>query len=112
MDAKHHLVVRPRAPAPNTRAIGAIVRVESAGRRMTRLVTAGIFRYTRNPMYLGLLVVLTGWAVHVSNAAAFALLPLFVAYMWRFQIVPEERAMGASFGADYAAYTRRVRRWL
>jgi protein-S-isoprenylcysteine O-methyltransferase Ste14 len=76
------------------------------------LVTTGIFRYTRNPMYLGLLFLLVAWAVLLSSP--FALLgPIaFVTYTGRFQIAPEERALAALFGAEYAAYQARVRRWL
>lgn len=76
------------------------------------LVTSGVFRISRNPMYVGLLLALTGWAVFLSNAAAFLLVPAFVAYMNRFQIAPEERVLAAKFGDDFAAYRRAVRRWL
>lgn len=76
------------------------------------LVKSGIFRYSRNPMYLGILFVLLGWGIFLNNAAALIMLPLFIAYMNRFQIVVEERALVAIFGADYTDYTRSVRRWL
>ena len=62
------------------------------------LVTGGIYRFTRNPMYLGLLLVLLAWAVYLGNLLAFVLLPAFVAYITRFQIVPEERALAERFG--------------
>jgi protein-S-isoprenylcysteine O-methyltransferase Ste14 len=78
----------------------------------TSLVVVGIYKLTRNPMYMGLLLVLLGWAILLSNAVAFLLLPLFVLYMNRFQIVPEERALEAKFGSEYGAYKERVRRWL
>jgi protein-S-isoprenylcysteine O-methyltransferase Ste14 len=78
----------------------------------TTMVTSGIYRFTRNPMYLGLLFALAGWAIYLSNVLAFALLPLFVWYMNRFQIVPEERALGAKFSHAFTAYKRSVRRWL
>lgn len=78
----------------------------------SRVVRSGIYRYTRNPMYLGLLLLLAGWAVWLANVGAFALLPVFVAYMSRFQIRPEERALAANFGSDFDAYRREVRRWL
>ena len=83
-----------------------------APRKTTALVTSGVYRITRNPMYLGLALLLTAWAVWLS--AAWALLgPLvFVAYITRFQILPEERALSALFGQPYRDYTRRVRRWL
>lgn len=76
------------------------------------LVRTGIFRYTRNPMYLGLLLVLLGWAAFLSNVAAFAIAPVFVLYINRCQILPEERVLTSKFGADFAAYKNRVRRWL
>lgn len=76
------------------------------------LVVSGIYGLTRNPMYLGFFVMLIGWATFLSNALAFVCLPLFILYMNRFQIEPEERALGALFGEAFAAYRSRVRRWL
>lgn len=76
------------------------------------LVTLGIFRHTRNPMYLGMAVILAAWALWLGNAAGALLVAAFVAYITRFQIVPEERAMRANFGEEFEAYARRVRRWL
>lgn len=76
------------------------------------LVVSGIYRYSRNPMYLGFLLWLIGLACYLLNIAAFALLPLFVWYMNRFQIKPEERFLQQKFGAEYQAYCERVRRWL
>ncbi len=76
------------------------------------MVTSGIYRFTRNPMYLGFLIVLAGWAIYLSNMPAFALLPLFVWYMNRFQILPEERTLGAKFPDAFTEYKRSVRRWL
>lgn len=76
------------------------------------LVTGGIYRFTRNPMYLGLATLLLAWATYLGSLAALAGVPLFVLYMNRFQIAPEERALEARFGAEYIAYRRRVRRWL
>ena len=78
----------------------------------TSLVVSGIYRITRNPMYLGLLLILLGWATLLANGVAYLLAPLFVFYITRFQIVPEERMLLAKFGADFAAYQARVRRWL
>ncbi len=76
------------------------------------LVTGGIYRITRNPMYVGVLFVLVGWAVFLCAPWAFFGPLLFVAYINRFQIRPEERALMATFGNDYAEYTSAVRRWL
>jgi len=76
------------------------------------LVVVGVYRCTRNPMSLGFLLMLCGLACFLSNAVAAALLPVFILYMTRFQIRPEERALEARFGADYVAYKGRVRRWI
>ena len=78
----------------------------------TTMVTSGIYRFTRNPMYLGFLLVLAGWAVYLSNLLAIALLPLFVWYMNRFQILPEEKALVAKFPDGFIAYKASVPRWL
>jgi protein-S-isoprenylcysteine O-methyltransferase Ste14 len=76
------------------------------------LVVRGIYRRTRNPMYLAMLLVLIGWACIVANVAALVMLPLFVATLNRFQIGPEERALQARFGREFEEYKRTVRRWL
>jgi protein-S-isoprenylcysteine O-methyltransferase Ste14 len=76
------------------------------------LVTSGIYRVTRNPMYLGALVVLLAWAAFLANAVAVILAPIFVVYMNRFQIGPEERALTALFGPQFSEYCAKVRRWL
>ena len=78
----------------------------------TSLVRSGIYRVTRNPMYVGILFALIAWAVFLS--CIWALLgPLaFVLYMNRFQIAPEERALAAVFGSEYSRYKKGVRRWL
>ena len=76
------------------------------------LVSSGVYRFTRNPMYLGLSVTLLGWALFLSNPLALLAVPLFVLYINRFQIDPEERVLSSLFGAEYAAYKEKVRRWL
>ena len=76
------------------------------------LVTSGIYRLTRNPMYVGLALVLLGWVVFLSSLWALPGLVVFVLYMNRFQIVPEERVLSGMFGAAYSAYQGKVRRWL
>lgn len=76
------------------------------------IVTAGIYGLTRNPMYLGLAIVLVGWSMYLANLAAMLLVPVFVAYMSQFQIKPEERALLAKFGSDFAEYMAAVRRWI
>jgi protein-S-isoprenylcysteine O-methyltransferase Ste14 len=76
------------------------------------LVCSGIYRVTRNPMYVGLLFVLVAWAVFLSCAWALLGPLVFVLYTNRFQIAPEERVLSDIFGTDYTAYKSRVRRWL
>jgi protein-S-isoprenylcysteine O-methyltransferase Ste14 len=76
------------------------------------LVISGIYSFTRNPMYLGFLLLLLAWAVYLSHPAAFPVLPVYVWYMNRFQIEPEERALASLFGEAFRTYASRVRRWL
>ena len=92
---RHHTTINP-------------VDIEQA----SALVTDGIFRYSRNPMYVGFTIVLIGWAVCL--AAPWALIgPLgFVFFINRFQIIPEERMMHSKFGDAYNGYRARVRRWV
>lgn len=78
----------------------------------TALVESGVYRFTRNPMYLGFLVVLLGWAAFLANVLAAVMLVGFVWYMTRFQIIPEERALSEQFGGAFSDYCKRVRRWL
>ena len=81
-------------------------------RSSSSLVNSGIYQWTRNPMYLGFLLWLVGWAVYLQNAVAFLFLPFFVFYMNAFQIKPEERALQDRFGREFEAYRAKVRRWL
>ncbi len=76
------------------------------------LVTGGIFRYSRNPIYLGDLLLLLAWALWIGNFLSLLWLPLFIGYMNKVQIAAEEKALAAKFGADYLDYCHRVRRWL
>jgi protein-S-isoprenylcysteine O-methyltransferase Ste14 len=78
----------------------------------TALVRAGIYRHTRNPMYLGLALGLAGCAWWLANAAALALVAVFVAWIDRLQVVPEERALRRKFGAEFERYAEGVRRWI
>lgn len=80
--------------------------------KASALVTGGIYRLTRNPMYLGLTLFLTAEATLLASPCLLAVPLLFVLYLTRFQIVPEERALLECFGAEYADYMARVRRWL
>jgi len=76
------------------------------------LVTSGVYRFTRNPMYVGLLLVVVGWCFFLCSPLALLGPIAFVAYITRFQIVPEERALLGKFGPSYSDYLAHVRRWL
>jgi protein-S-isoprenylcysteine O-methyltransferase Ste14 len=76
------------------------------------LVVSGIYRRTRNPMYLGLLLGLAGWGLYLANIYCLLLAFAFVPYMNRFQIQPEERALEQTYGAGFIDYCRQVRRWI
>jgi protein-S-isoprenylcysteine O-methyltransferase Ste14 len=76
------------------------------------LVCSGVYSVTRNPMYLGLVLVLIAWAVFLSSGWALLGPLAFALYINRFQITPEERMLSAMFGTGYSAYKSNVRRWL
>jgi protein-S-isoprenylcysteine O-methyltransferase Ste14 len=80
--------------------------------KTSALVTGGIYRITRNPMYVGLFLFLTAWAIQLSMVLPFIGPVLFVIYINRFQIAPEERVMESKFGDKYSDYKNKVRRWL
>ena len=80
--------------------------------RASALVTGSVYRITRNPMYVGMCILLSAWAVYLTALLPFAGPVIFVLYITRFQIQPEERVLSHLFGEQYAEYTTRVRRWL
>lgn len=80
--------------------------------KASALVTSGVYRYTRNPMYVGMLFLLMAWALYLDSPWALAGPLAFVLYMNRFQIGPEEKALEALFGEDFISYRQKVRRWL
>lgn len=77
----------------------------------TSLVKSGIFGYSRNPMYVGLLFLSAGWAVWLGSQANIVVVLLFVVLITELQIKPEERALRKLFGEGYDQYCQRVRRW-
>jgi len=79
--------------------------------KASKLVDKGIYAYSRNPMYLALLVILLAWGIWLGNAFNTLFAAGFVAYMNRFQVVPEEEALLAIFGKEYGQYCIKVRRW-
>ena len=78
----------------------------------TTLVTGGPYRFTRNPMYLGMAGVLLGTAVYLGSVTPWLVLPAFIAIITERFIVPEEEMLERAFGQAYADYKARVRRWL
>ena len=116
----HHLLASGLALAGIAIAVSGVGAFRRVGTTMnpmnpataSALVQTGIFRFTRNPMYLGVSIVLVAWGVELANLAAGLLIPVFVLYIGRFQIRPEERALVARFGQAYEDYKAKVRRWL
>lgn len=80
--------------------------------KASSVVKVGIYRITRNPMYLGMLLLLTAWAFYLANVIAILLLAGFVLYMTQFQIKPEERILREKFGVEYEEFLTKVRRWI
>ncbi|MGI9551549.1 MAG: methyltransferase family protein [Aurantibacter sp.] len=79
--------------------------------RASRLVTKGLYKFSRNPMYLALLLFLLAWGLWLGNAFNTLLAAGFVSYMNRFQILHEEKALTQRFGKEYQLYCKNVRRW-
>lgn len=78
----------------------------------SQLVTTGVYRITRNPMYLGFALMLLAWGLYLGNMAALFGLPIFMFYMNQFQIKPEERILKQKFGQQFKEYLNRTHRWL
>lgn len=83
-----------------------------APEKAAALVTSGVYQYSRNPMYLGLTIILFGWGLYLSSLLVFSLIAVFVLYMSRFQIQAEEQVMAQKFGTHYQDYLIQVRRWI
>ena len=92
---KYHTTITPLNPA-NT----------------TKLITDGIYKFSRNPMYLGLLFVLFGISIILNPTGGLFLIPLFILYLNLFQIIPEENAMVDLFKDEFLEYKENVRRWI
>lgn len=80
--------------------------------KTTALVINGLYHFSRNPMYLGLVCLLLAWTLYLANATAILVSPLLVLTLNRFNIIPEEQALETLFGRDYTDYKQRVRRWI
>lgn len=79
---------------------------------VSALVTSGVYRFTRNPMYLGTLLILIGWGIYLGNALALVSAFLYVPYINRYQIQSEEQLLQDKFGAQFSAYKTKVRKWI
>lgn len=78
----------------------------------TQLVIQGIYRYSRNPMYLGFVLLLCAWGLFLGDLITFIVIPAFILIITYFQIIPEERALTEKFGEAYKQYLVTVRRWI
>ena len=76
------------------------------------IVQTGLYRISRNPMYLGMFCLLTGWAIYLAVLSPFLLLPIFIVVLTQQQIIPEEKILEEKFGEPYLNYKQQVRRWL
>ncbi|TMH31976.1 MAG: isoprenylcysteine carboxylmethyltransferase family protein [Betaproteobacteria bacterium] len=100
--------------------VAALVRFRKAGTtvnpldpsKASYLVTEGVFRVSRNPMYLGLVLLLIGWAIWLGSVSSLVVPPLFVIVITVVQIIPEEQALHERFDQEYAPYQRRGARWI
>tara|TARA_X000000368_G_scaffold71246_1_gene51839 strand:+ start:634 stop:1080 length:447 start_codon:yes stop_codon:yes gene_type:complete len=80
--------------------------------KASSLVVDGVFKHTRNPMYLGMSVVLLSISIQFNLIGGLLIVSLFVAYITAFQIIPEEEAMEENFGEEYLSFKRSTRRWI
>ncbi len=79
--------------------------------KVSAMVTKGLYKYSRNPMYLALLMILSAWGLWLGNAFNTLLAAGFVGYMNKFQIIPEEEVLTSVYGKEFRHYCTRVRRW-
>ena len=98
-------------------SIAAFIRARTtvnplAPEKANALVVSGLYRFSRNPMYLGLLMILLGWAAWLAQPLALAVVAAFAVLIETLQIRPEEKALEEKFGEDFRAYKKRVRRWI
>lgn len=80
--------------------------------KTSSIVESGVYNYSRNPMYLAMVLMLLALGIYLWRIAAVFIIAGFIAYITRFQITPEERILANKFGKDFETYRRRVRRWI
>lgn len=98
-------------------SIGAFLRAKTTINpiklaKTSHLVTSGLYRLSRNPMYLGLACLLTGWAILLGNPINLLILGIFILLMNMLQIIPEEQILLEKFGHNYRNYQSEVKRWI
>ena len=76
------------------------------------LITEGVYRFTRNPMYLGLSSIQLGAAIYFGSYISLILIPVFIVYITKKQIYFEEISLEKKFGQDFLKYSDKVRRWI
>lgn len=80
--------------------------------KTSALVVRGVYRRTRNPMYLGLALILLGWGLYLGSLASLLGVPAFILLIRYLQIEPEEAALESKFGEAYREYCSRIHRWI
>ena len=80
--------------------------------KTSNLVISGIYKITRNPMYLGMLFLIIAYAIYNNNVIGCIIIPIFIFYINKFQIEPEEIEMRKKFGESFENYCKKVNRWL
>lgn len=78
----------------------------------SRLVAEGVFKFSRNPMYVGFFIILLAWALYLANILNTLVLIFYVWFINRYQIVPEEKILLEKFGQEYQQYLTKTRRWI
>jgi len=80
--------------------------------KTSTVVDTGVYAYSRNPMYIALILIQLALALYLGNIACFAVIPFFIMYITQYQIKPEEEILTKRFPLAYQAYCKKVRRWL
>ncbi len=78
----------------------------------SKVVNSGVYQFSRNPMYLAMLLALIGYAFYLENVLNFVICAVFFWYINKYQILPEEQMLTQLFGAEYLQYQQQVRRWI
>ena len=76
------------------------------------LVVSGIFKYSRNPMYLGMLLILISMTIKFNFVGGILIIFAFIAFITKFQIIPEETVLEKLFGKEFIEYKKKTKRWI